>query len=67
MWPQRRASARKGRRYGGVMMVWLLFAHLFDPPKAAAIEHLEKQKRIGAEADRLAGTPGAPPDGGEGE
>ena len=45
------------------MMVWLMFAHLFDPPKAAAVEHVMKQKRIGAEADRLAGAHAGPPDG----
>lgn len=58
--------ARTRRRTGGAMMLWMMLANLFDPPKAAAIEHIRKQGRLGAESDRLAGTPAAPPGGGEG-
>jgi hypothetical protein len=55
------AKKRRGRRYGGAMMLWMMFAGLFDPPKAAAMEHIQKQARLGAEADRDAATPAAPP------
>jgi len=53
----------KGRRRGAAMMVWLFFANLFDPKKAAAIEHVETQKRIGSDQARTTRAAAAPPDG----
>ena len=43
------------------MMVWMFFANLFDPKKVAAMEQIDTQRRIGAEAHRIAATPGASP------
>jgi hypothetical protein len=43
---------KRGRKQGAVMMVWLFFANLFDPSKAAAIEHIDTTRRIGNETRR---------------
>jgi hypothetical protein len=53
-------SARKGRTGGAAMMAWMFFAHLFDPKKVAAMEHIDTQRRIGPEAHRIAATPSSP-------
>jgi len=58
-----RESARKGRRHGAAMMVWLFFANLFEPSKAASIEHVDRQKRVGSEASRTQRAAAAPPPG----
>jgi len=50
---------KRGRKHGAVMMVWLFFANLFDPAKAAAIEHIDTTRRIGNETQRAKA--GAPP------
>ncbi len=39
------------------MMAWLFFANLFEPKKAAAIEHIQSARRLGNPADRAAATP----------
>ena len=43
------------------MMVWLFFANLFDPKKAASVEHIQRQRDLGAEARRTAAISAAPP------
>ena len=52
---------RGGRTGGAVMMAWLFFANLFEPKKAAAVEHIQRTRDLGAEARRTAATPAAPP------
>ena len=55
-----RARSR-GRRHGAAMMVWLFFANLFEPRKAASIEHVDRQNRLGADAIRTQRAAAAPP------
>lgn len=57
-------TARKGRRHGAAMMVWIFFANLFDPRKAAAVEHVQQQRRLGIEAGRTDRVGAAAPGGG---
>ncbi len=54
-------SERKGRASGAAMMAWMFFANLFEPKKVAAMEHIDTQRRIGPEAQRIATTQGASP------
>jgi hypothetical protein len=42
------------------MTVWLFFANLFEPRKAAAIEHVDRQHQLGAEALRTHRAAAAP-------
>ena len=42
------------------MMVWLFFAHLFDPNKVVAAEQIDTQKRIGSDHLRVSRTAAAP-------
>ncbi len=58
---RRRGHPGKGHSRGAAMMVWLFFANLFEPRKAAAIEHIQRTRDLGAEAHRTAATPAAPP------
>ncbi len=55
------AAKRKGRAGGAAMMLGMFFATLFDPKKGAAIVHIDTQRRIGSEAERIAATASAPP------
>ena len=43
------------------MMIGMFFATLFDPKKGAAIVHIDTQRRIGSESDRIAAAASAPP------
>lgn len=52
-------ARRKGRAGGAAMMVWMFFANLFDPKKIVAMEHIDTQRRIGPEAQRIAAPPSA--------
>ena len=56
-------AKRKGRVGGAAMMIGMFFATLFDPKKAAAIVHIDTQRRIGSDSDRTAATASAPPAG----
>ncbi len=60
----RREGRGKGRRQGGAMMAWLFFANLFEPKKAAAMEHVDTQRRIGPDAGQARSAAAAPPAGG---
>lgn len=52
---------RRGRVHGGVMMVWLFFANLFDPVKVAKTEQLfTNLRRDPAPERRVTGAPPAP-------
>ncbi|MEG3163760.1 hypothetical protein U1701_04045 [Sphingomonas sp. PB2P19] len=42
-------------------MARMFFANLFEPKKAAAIEHIATQTRIGSEAARTTRAAAAPP------
>ncbi|MGY2734384.1 hypothetical protein [Sphingomonas sp. UYP23] len=55
------AAKRKGRVGGAAMMIGMFFATLFDPKKGAAIVHIDTQRRIGSESDRIAATASSPP------
>jgi hypothetical protein len=55
-----RKAKRKGRAGGATMMVWMFFAHLFDPKRAAAIEHIDTARRIGSDAQRVSATAAGP-------
>ena len=55
-------TRRRGRRHGAAMAVWFFFANLFEPRKAAAIEHLDTANRIGSEAERRRATAAAQPE-----
>lgn len=56
-------AKRKGRVGGAALMIGMFFATLFDPKKAAAVEHIDTQRRIGSESQRVAATASAPPTG----
>jgi hypothetical protein len=56
-----RSSKRKGRLHGAAMMGWLFFANLFDPKKAAAIEQIQADRRLGSPAERAAAFASARP------
>ena len=58
-------AKRKGRLGGAAMMIGMFFATLFDPKKAAVVEHVATQRRIGNEDARIAATASAPPAAGE--
>lgn len=53
-------ARRKGRVGGTAMMIGMFFATLFDAKKAAAIVHIDTQRRIGTESQRAAATASAP-------
>jgi hypothetical protein len=53
---------QRGRRHGAAMAVWFFFADLFEPRKAAAIEHIDTAARIGSEAERRRATAAGQPD-----
>ncbi|AXJ95248.1 MULTISPECIES: hypothetical protein [unclassified Sphingomonas] len=57
------SGARKGRRHGAAMMVWMFFANLFDPKAAVATEAIDTQRRSGGVADRTVRAAAAPPVG----
>ena len=54
------AGSTSKRKGGATMMVWMVFANLFEPKKVAAMEQIDTQRRIGTEAQRA--NPTAPPD-----
>jgi hypothetical protein len=54
-------ARRKGRIGGAAMMIGMFFVTLFDPKKAAAVVHIDTQRRIGSESERSAATASAPP------
>ena len=56
-------ARKRGRAHGAAMMVWLFFANLFEPSKAAAIEQIDAANRIGSESVR-AKTGARPGEGG---
>ena len=51
---------RRGRAHGAAMMVWLFFANLFDPAKAAVTEQAADPVRAGEDGRRSATAAGKP-------
>ncbi|MGL4312355.1 MAG: hypothetical protein ACRCSO_00040 [Sphingomonas sp.] len=58
------ARRRKRGHYAGAMMVWLFFADLFDPKRAAAIEQIATDRRTGNPVARDAAVGAARPSDG---
>lgn len=50
------------KRKGAALGLWMMLAHLFEPKKVVAMEHIDAQKRIGPGQARDAATPAGPSD-----